>query len=42
MGVDTLALIIAKSPSKIKTEGLVMKELGIQSDSSRLGQTKDS
>ena len=30
MGIDTLSLMIAKSPIKAKTEGLVMKELGVQ------------
>ena len=30
MGIDTLALIIAKSPIHAKTESLVMKELGVQ------------
>lgn len=42
MGIDTLALLIAKSPFKLKTEGLVMKELSVTSDSSNLSQTKDN
>lgn len=29
MGVDTLALMIAKSPARTKTENLIMKELGV-------------
>ena len=29
MGVDTLALMIAKSPQKNKTEALISKELGV-------------
>jgi len=29
MGVDTLALMIAKSSLKNKTDGLIMKELGV-------------
>ena len=42
MGIDTLALLITKSPSKVKTEGLVMKELNVTSDSSNPSQTKDN
>lgn len=30
MGVDTLALMIGKSPARPKTENLIMKELGIK------------
>lgn len=30
MGIDTLALLIAKAPTKAKTETIVMKELGVQ------------
>ena len=29
MGIDALALIIATSPNKAKSENLVMKELGV-------------
>ena len=44
MGVDTLALVVGKSPQKNKTEALVMKELGVQTDASTksFGQTKDN
>jgi len=30
MGIDTLALLIARAPAKSRTEALVMKELGVQ------------
>lgn len=33
MGIDTLALILSESPHKPKTEGIIMKELGVQEDS---------
>ena len=43
MGIDTLALIIATSPNKAKTENLVMKELGVQLDQVKsLSKTKDN
>ena len=43
MGIDTLALIIAMSPNKAKTENLVMKELGVQLDQVKsLSKTKDN
>ncbi len=29
MGIDTLTLLIAKSPARLKTEAFVMKELGV-------------
>ena len=32
MGMDTLALMIARSPQRNKTEQLVMKELGVASN----------
>lgn len=39
MGIDTLALMIAKAPVKARTEALVMKELGVsQSDASKQNQ----
>jgi len=33
MGVDCLALMMVASHNKQKTESLIMKELGVQSDS---------
>ena len=33
MGIDTLALMIAKSPNKTRTEGMVTKELGVAAQS---------
>jgi len=50
MGIDTLALLISKSPTKSKSEALVMKELGVQSSDSNkqqinqfgAGTTKDN
>ena len=35
MGIDCLALMIAKSPQKNKTDAIVMKELGVQGDGSK-------
>ena len=35
MGIDCLALMIAQSPYKNKTEASVMKELGVQGDGSK-------
>ena len=43
MGIDSLALIVATSPNKAKTENLVMKELGVQLDQVKsLSKTKDN
>ena len=43
MGIDSLALIVATSPNKAKTESLVMKELGVQLDQVKsLSKTKDN
>jgi len=35
MGIDTLALMIAKSNFKNRTDSLVMKELGVASESQK-------
>ena len=43
MGIDALALIVASSPNRVKTENLVMKELGVQLDQVKsLSKTKDN
>lgn len=41
MGIDCLALILASSPNKQKTESLVIKELGIQNNSKGLKKTRE-
>ena len=38
--MDCLALMIAKSPQKGKTDAIVTKELGVQSDSSKNAQNQ--
>ena len=47
MGMDTLALMVARSPQRNKTEQLVMKELGVASNDAQKSQfghatTKDN
>ena len=41
MGVDCLALMMVTSPNKQKTEGLVMKELGIQAEFRGIKKTRE-
>lgn len=44
MGIDTLALLVAKSPQRVRTEGLIMKELGVTAASQQktISLTKDN
>ena len=43
MGIDALALLVATSPNKAKSEGLVMKELGGSGEQHKtLAKTKDN
>ena len=38
--MDCLALMIAKSPQKGKTDAIVIKELGVQGESSKSAQNQ--